>query len=112
MSKGFRITVEECPMSDSIWDGDDGFAPADEIAATIKGAVRDADDRNARIVRFQERVRDIHGPLGILLRQIDSAYAEFAESELRGGTTTAEEARINGVLDEAMATLDWLGGAS
>jgi hypothetical protein len=97
-------------VSDSVWDNE--FAPADEVADTIKRAVRDADDRNARITDFQDRVRDIHGPLGVLLRQIDSAYAEFAEASLRGDTTAAEETRINGVMDEAMDALDWLGGAS
>lgn len=94
----------------SVWDGErgDGFAPDEEIAATIKDAMGEANERNARIQAFHNGVREMHGQLGSLLRQVAHAYAEFCSAESFGGTTVGEESRLNGVVDEAMSTLDWL----
>lgn len=84
------------------------FVPAEEIAATIKDAVVEADDRNARIAAFGDAVRDMPGQLGELFQQINDAYSEFCAAEQWGGTTVGEECRLNRVMDEAMLTLEWL----
>lgn len=86
----------------------DEFAPDEEIAATIKDSVHEADARNVRIQAFHDGVRDMPGQLGALLRQVAHAYSDFVSAEGFGGTTSGEETRLNGVLDEAMSTLDWL----
>lgn len=90
----------------SIWDGE--YAADESIAATVKGVAREAEARNERIARFTKAVQDMAGPLGALLRQATHGYASFCESELRGGTTAAEETRWFGLLDEAMDLHDWL----
>lgn len=84
------------------------FAPDEEIAATVRDAIEQADAREERVVRFHDTVRDMPGQLGALLRQVAHAHADFVEAERWGGTTVGEETRLNGVLDEAMSTLDWL----
>lgn len=99
-------------MTDSIWDGDDGFAPAEErLPAAMQEAVDDHLVRRDRALLFKATVNQVEGPLGALLRQIAHAHNEFEAAEKFGGVTVGEETRINGVLDEAMSTLNWLGGA-
>lgn len=85
----------------------DGFDD-DEIGANIRRALDDADAEVARIQAFHDRVRDMPGPLGCLLREVAHAWAEFEAAERLGGTTTGEEIRLRGVLSESMSTLDWL----
>jgi len=93
----------------SIWDGTGEPTRDDEIAATVRDAIVEADARNARITRFHDTVRDgVPGQLGELLRQIATAHADHVEAERWGGTTSGEETRLNRILDEAMSTLDWL----
>ncbi len=87
---------------------DGEFVPDEEITATIKDAVHEADARNARIVAFGDAVRDMPGQLGELLQQINDAYSEFCAAEQWGGTTVGEECRLNRVMDEAVSTLEWL----
>lgn len=81
----------------------------DDVAReNIRRALDESDMEAARIQGFQDRVRDMPGPLGALLRQVAHAWAEFEQAEQLGGTTTGEEIRLRGVLSEAMSTLDWL----
>jgi hypothetical protein len=80
----------------------------DVVAETVRRAIEDADAEEVRIQAFQDRVRDMPGPLGELLREVAHAWADFEQAEAYGGTTTGEEVRLRGVLGGAMSTLDWL----
>jgi hypothetical protein len=78
------------------------------VGANVRRAFEDTEQGQARIQQFQDGIREMPGPLGVLLRQIGHAWAEFEAAEELGGTTFGEEVRLRGVLGEAMSTLDWL----
>jgi hypothetical protein len=78
------------------------------VGANVRGAFEDAEQGHARIQEFQDGIREMPGQLGVLLRQVGHAWAEFEAAEELGGTTFGEEVRLRGVLGEAMSTLTWL----
>lgn len=81
----------------------------DLVGERVNRMIDEAETEAARIQLFEDRVRDMPGPLGELLREVAHAWSDFEQAEAFGGTTTGEEVRLRGVLGAAMSTLDWLG---
>lgn len=55
-----------------------------------------------RLIAFYEKVGDITGPYGPLVREIAHAYSVFQLAKQSYGTTEGEEVRLRWVLDAAM----------
>lgn len=93
------------------WDGHE-FDP--NGLAEYVTAVHEAIDRHMefedRWTAFARDARDVHGPLGELLRDIVAQHTGFRRDELRGHTTTGEGNRWSPVIEQAMAAMDFLRG--
>lgn len=80
----------------------------DEVMALLRDAANQWEAEALQRLEFHERVNDIPGPVGALLRQIADAHNGYEEARTVLGTTEGEAARFFPVLDEAVAVAAWL----
>jgi hypothetical protein len=84
--------------------------PDDNLRDGMEGLLSEADERNKRIELFTLRAKAISGPLGVLLRTVSAMHENWAERELAGCVTVAEETSMWQIVDAAMDACDYLTG--
>jgi hypothetical protein len=75
----------------------------DEVLALLREAADQWDAEALEQIEFHERVKDLPGPAGALLRQIAHAHNEYEDARTQYGTTEGEPRRWMPVVDEAVA---------
>lgn len=82
---------------------------ADYVAAA-HAAVQRHNEFHDRYEAFTRAIKDFHGPIGELLRDIAAQFDQFRRAELRGHTTCGEGNRWDQVVDSAINVADFLNG--